>query len=101
MDFFYFELVEHCYLFFRQEPCVKTLVEVYGSLGVCELLEQAFPFLASKNVWIAQDNVLLSVPELTKVGNLMGSSAFFLLHYTKVATSWTTPCEKAVGGIFC
>ena len=92
-------LVQHLGFLFGHHADVETLVDVDGGTAVDELLQQRSPVLASEDVRVAQDDVLLSAPELRQVGYLVRLAAFLCSHMTERAASRTASRQEPVGGV--
>lgn len=64
VELFDLDLVQHLDLLRSHHSDVKTLVEVYHCLGSYQLIQEVFPILTGKDVWITENNVLLPIPKL-------------------------------------
>lgn len=74
------DAVEHICFLLGHHTDVQPLIEIHIGSTITELSQQAIPLLASKDVGVAKDDVLLPSPELRQVGNLMAASALLLFN---------------------
>ena len=92
-------LTEHLRFLRCHQPCIQTLVKIHRSLAVDELLQERLPFLACEDIRVAEDYLLLSVPELRQVGYFLTGFALFGGNVAEGATARTTASEETVSGI--
>lgn len=61
----------------RNHADVYALIETDRCLRFCVLLEQIMLFSASRDVWIKNLNVLLTIPKIRDIRDLYGTTPFF------------------------
>ena len=95
--------LQYCQVLLIHQTDIQSLVKIHACPGSCHLLQELQMILACQDIRIAQDKILLTVPELPQIRHLMCPWPIGRLGFdmTEIAFSGASTREEAEGCVFC